>query len=96
MGAWKPVAQFEQGLSGGQNYHGACRCERLTTGEHVPDRFSESTRELDASNSGAAMFAGERIRLPPTLSRTSRNLCVGPTSCSIRPSDGTRVIIWLK
>src|SRR6266511_4270682 len=51
------------GPSGGQGVGGACRSEGLVAGEHVPDRFGESTREVDLGDLCAALFADACLRL---------------------------------
>ena len=51
------------GPSGGQGVGGAFGSEGLIAGEHVPDRFGESTGEVDLGDLGAALFADPRFRL---------------------------------
>jgi hypothetical protein len=50
-------------VAAGQGVGGAFGSEGLFTAEHVPDRFGESTGEVDLGDLGAALLADPRFRL---------------------------------
>lgn len=47
----------ESGLSGSHKPRGACRSERLTTSQHVPDSLTQGARQLDGGDLAAALAA---------------------------------------